>query len=223
MDLEIKLSGELSLIIRPGTPLATKASVSKFAALRAAEIEVAAALQSFSSFDDWAAVALEVGDGNLQSDPDELFVDYFRFCAGAGVLPGDRLNYGRFGRKLTQAGFEAVKDADGRAMRRGCRLIPYSLEEHRDVARGAELVTFLDAVCVAHGPDRSGRVKASDLFRVYAEWARTSGVKALTNKEFAREMKAAGYRQVTSNGRWWLGLALRPIEGAEPPFPLLGG
>ncbi|MBX7496778.1 hypothetical protein K3172_13005 [Qipengyuania sp. 6B39] len=96
-----------------------------------------------------------------------------------------------------------------------------------------DLGRFLSATCVV-GPDEPAgacRVKAKALFDTYTAWADEAGAASWTNKGFKAAMLDKGFEQKTSNGVWWIGIALRNGVDAEairegrwdgPPEPPVG-
>ena len=79
------------------------------------------------------------------------------------------------------------------------------------------LAQFLAERCVT-GP-RDIRCRRSELYGAYGAWCETAGEKPLSGKSFGDAMTERGFERVTSNGVWYLGVALRQqseTEGAEP-------
>jgi hypothetical protein len=62
------------------------------------------------------------------------------------------------------------------------------------------------------------RCRARPLYDRYADWCAARGVERASLVGFHRGMKARGFRQVISNGHWWIGLTM--LESA-PAGPLL--
>jgi hypothetical protein len=56
------------------------------------------------------------------------------------------------------------------------------------------------------------RCRARPLYDAYAAWCAMRGAERASLVGFHRAMKARGFRQIVSNGHWWIGLAV--IEDA---------
>ena len=95
------------------------------------------------------------------------------------------------------------RDAAGLIVGIACRIgegAAQRVAESVDLARVAEL--FL-AVALEGGAAIEGRNPAAKLYQEYCVWAGRSGAAALPIKRFVAAMRAAGFRQIQSNGRKW--------------------
>lgn len=63
---------------------------------------------------------------------------------------------------------------------------------------------------------RGARYRASVALRDYQAWCEANGVEALGRIQFSCAMKARGFRQVRSNGHWWLDLLVLDTAQAGP-------
>jgi putative DNA primase/helicase len=63
------------------------------------------------------------------------------------------------------------------------------------------------------------RVKASKLYVKYRKSMEGSGIVAMSQTSFGRSMRKRGYEKLTSNGTWYLGIALRQDEKETTSTP----
>jgi putative DNA primase/helicase len=68
------------------------------------------------------------------------------------------------------------------------------------------LAAFIDEKCIM-GPE--WRVDATELHRVYVEWAKQSGEYEMSKTRFGRAMTDRGYQRTKSGKRWYLGIGLK--------------
>jgi putative DNA primase/helicase len=57
-------------------------------------------------------------------------------------------------------------------------------------------------------PGASCRAKGGKLFARYKDWAERNNETVLSNVQFSNELEERGFQKKTSNGVWYLGLAL---------------
>lgn len=68
------------------------------------------------------------------------------------------------------------------------------------------IAAFVDECCVSQA---GARVKASELYKVYAEWATAAGEHPLSNRRFGQAVTERGFEKLRSNGMWYCGVGLR--------------
>ena len=83
---------------------------------------------------------------------------------------------------------------------------------YRVEVRGDPLRLFLPACCQVK---TGARAKARPLYDTYKQWAVGIGETPINSRQFHAAMKARGFEQITSNGRWWLDLELIGIPKAQ--------
>jgi putative DNA primase/helicase len=96
---------------------------------------------------------------------------------------------------------------------------PAAVEAATAEYRGQQDVVgrFLAEECVL-GPDY--RVRATPLFTAYKAWCKANGEKEGSRLEFGEAMnQQPEVRRTTSNGTWYVGVALRRPDGAGDPIP----
>jgi putative DNA primase/helicase len=71
------------------------------------------------------------------------------------------------------------------------------------------LGAFLSECCVCR---REYRVKAQHLYGAYLEWTKRSGEEPANQRKFGESMTERGYKRLTNNGTWYLGLSLSTDE-----------
>jgi P4 family phage/plasmid primase-like protien len=80
---------------------------------------------------------------------------------------------------------------------------------------------FILEECVTGSQDLRGQ--ASKLYQRFQIWCKRTGVKGgvadMSQKRFGMALAGRGFERLTSNGVWYLGLALREEESYESPFP----
>jgi hypothetical protein len=73
---------------------------------------------------------------------------------------------------------------------------------------------FVSEECVENG---GVRVKATDLYNLYREWASNCGMEAMSKITFGQALGHLGYKRLASNSaRWWIGLY--PKKWPTPTF-----
>lgn len=86
---------------------------------------------------------------------------------------------------------------------------PLAVRESGNTYRGSQdvLGAFLDARCVLGGNDF--RVKASQLYAVYSEWARENGEYVRSQRVFGESLTERGITRISSNGTWYCGISVK--------------
>jgi putative DNA primase/helicase len=92
--------------------------------------------------------------------------------------------------------------------RRGLDAPPEVAEATADYRREQDILGSFLAECTLSDP--SVRVKAGELYARYAEWAKSSNEPALSLTAFGTAVQERGVEKRTSNGVWYIGLAIRP-------------
>lgn len=217
---EIRLSASVVIQVKDGSALDALMSLSPHQAMARVVALVEDQLSASSPFADWLDRSIERAQPEAGEDLDDLFVSYVAFCRKAEVELAQRLTFARFGRALAAEGLAHSKSGTGRPIRLGCRLRDWSLVPEPDPAP-IDLAAFLDTCCT-RGPKL--RARASLLHAAYEVWAAQNDRKTLPIKRFRGLMLAAGFKCISSNGRWWIGLQDQTlISDASPLAPLLGG
>ncbi|MDZ4307176.1 hypothetical protein [Allopontixanthobacter sp.] len=116
--------------------------------------------------------------------------------------------------KLDLAAFELVS-IDGemalilRLGRRSTDPIPAMEKISRSFRmKEPDLDTVGPFLAKATRPASGARCRAMPLYRTYCAWCAQHGAEKLSLVGFYRAMTARGFRQVVSNGHWWLDLTL---------------
>lgn len=98
---------------------------------------------------------------------------------------------------------------------------PSSIEAKRKWRMEADQVAqFVDEQCVA---DPLGMVAVDEVYRVFSEWARRSGVRQIVGKQMMGDrLEKLRFPRKRSNGSWITGLTLRAAANFGPP-PITNG
>jgi putative DNA primase/helicase len=56
------------------------------------------------------------------------------------------------------------------------------------------------------------KVKSAELYGAYSDWAEYAGEKRMTRKRLGDLLRARGFEKFMSDGAWWRGLGLRPVD-----------
>jgi putative DNA primase/helicase len=89
----------------------------------------------------------------------------------------------------------------------GLQTPPEVLEATKEYRDGEDVVAqFLAERCFT-GPDYRGR--ASELYSAYRSWCEHTGEEPFKQKSFGQTMTDRGFKRETSNGTWYVGVALR--------------
>lgn len=114
----------------------------------------------------------------------------------------------------------AVEGA-GMFVRNGFKLeIPDIVQEATDAYRQREdwLTNFIDERCIR---DPNGRVRSSELYQAYREWAAARGEYIRRLNDFAAAMETAGFKKVTVVGKpIWIGCFLEDLQEYQHPQQL---
>lgn len=204
--LEIPISDDIIIVIRPRSELARVGRLSPNAQLRRVAASIAEVAKAAPLIGDWGALALERCDPSVATETEELFLSYAQFCRELGVAAPERLTFTAFGRALTAMGWARVSDAGGRSMRPGCRLRPGVIEaavKPDPTPEGmADSLTAFFAHDILAGASTE-RVKLVSLFDRYRAWAAEFGVQPLRQRQFVKAMRSRGFEHIRSNGMWW--------------------
>ncbi len=207
-----KAGGQLSLIFPPDTRFADLARLSPRAAKLATIEYLQAELDGTTAVSDWQAHCL-IPQSGAAFDQDEAFVSFFGFCNMVGLTGADRLSHSDFVRAVCAAGFPIGISRVGRKFHRG-GLINDKFGGIVPVQRAAEIGLFIEERCIIGGNSIADRGRSSLIFEDYRKWAIARGDEPLGIVKFAKVLKARGFYNMHSDGRWWRGLRL-----AEPAAP----
>jgi putative DNA primase/helicase len=89
------------------------------------------------------------------------------------------------------------------------------LSATRDYRNTEDVVAQFVAECCVRG-SKDYRVRASKLYQAFKEWLKNIGEEDMSQRAFGENLSdQSGIEKTTSNGTWYLGIALRQNDDPE--------